>query len=93
MELNEEVCVIKTLFIPLITMLSSFQVEEASTPEKLKQLNVKNKRQLEVIEKDISKYFESGDIQNAKQQILKMKYYWSVASHINRLLRERGIAD
>lgn len=69
------------------------QVEEASTPEKLKQLNLKNKKQLEDIEKSISKYFESGDLQNAKQQILKMKYYWSVASHINRLLRDKGIVD
>lgn len=68
-------------------------MEGANTSEKLVQLNLKSKRKLESITKDISAAFKSGNTQKAKEHIIKLKYYWSVAAHINRLLRERGVTD
>lgn len=68
-------------------------MEGADTPEKLKQLDTKNKRQLSEIEQNITECFRNGNLKDAKIQIIKMKYYWSIAAHINRLLRERGIVD
>lgn len=69
------------------------EVEMADTDEKLVQLNEKNKRHLDGLIKEISDCFRKNDTKKAKEVIIKMKYYWSVSEHINRLLRERGITD
>lgn len=69
------------------------EVEEADTPEKLKQLDQKNKMLLESLTREISECFKNNDVKMAKEVIIKMKYYWSVGEHINRLLRDRGIVD
>lgn len=69
------------------------QVEEANTPDKLKQLYAKNKQELDGIAKEISECFRNNDLKRAKFNVIKMKYYWSISAHINRLLRERGIID
>lgn len=69
------------------------EVEEADTDEKLVQLNKKNKERLDGLIQEISDCFKRNDVKKAKAVIIKMKYYWSVGEHINRLLREKGITD
>lgn len=69
------------------------EVEEADTDEKLIELNRKNKKQVENLVKEISDCFKRDDVKKAKEIVIKMKYYWSVGEHINKLLRERGITD
>lgn len=69
------------------------EVEEADTDEKLVGLDKKNKKRLEGLVNEISDCFKTNDVKKAKEVVIKMKYYWSVGEHINRLLRERGITD
>lgn len=69
------------------------EVEQADTPEKLSKLNEKNRKQLEALTKEVGECFDGNETKRAKEVIIKMKYYWSVGEHINRLLRERGITD
>lgn len=69
------------------------EVEAANTDEELVELNKKNKAQLEGLVQEVSNCFKNNDVRRAKEVIIKMKYYWSVGEHINRLLRERGVTD
>lgn len=69
------------------------EIDEADTPEKLKALEQKNKQMLSKITQEISEYFSANDIIKAKESIIKMKYFSSINSRINNLLREQGIVD
>lgn len=69
------------------------EVEEADTDEKLVELNARNKKRLEGLVNEVSECFKRNDVETAKGVVIKMKYYWSVGEHINKLLRERGITD
>ncbi|KAL3271450.1 hypothetical protein HHI36_021936 [Cryptolaemus montrouzieri] len=69
------------------------EVENASTPEKLKILNVSNRETMRQIEQDISNFFKQNNLEKVKSSIIKLRYYTSVSQHINELLRERGIVD
>lgn len=61
--------------------------------EKLKQLNAKNKTELEKISKEIDECFKKNDIQAAKRNVIKLKYFSSLSSRINGILRELGETD
>lgn len=69
------------------------EIEDADTPDKLQELNAKNKRILDGIIKEISECFAGKNITGAKESVIRMKYYDSINSRINNLLRERGISD
>lgn len=61
--------------------------------ERLKQLNDKNKVKIEKISKEIDECFKRDNIQAAKQNIIKLKYFNSLSNRINGVLRELGETD
>lgn len=61
--------------------------------ERLKQLNDKNKVKIERISKEIDECFKRDNIQAAKQNIIKLKYFNSLSNRINGVLRELGETD
>lgn len=69
------------------------EVEDADTDEKLVELNKKSKQRLESLVKEISECFQKNDVKKAKEVVIKLRYYWTVGEHINKLLRERGIVE
>lgn len=69
------------------------ELESTSDPEKLKQLNIKNKNILEIIARNIDECFRRNDLKQAKYFVIKLKYYSSLGNRINAVLRESGIVD
>lgn len=69
------------------------ELENTTNVEKLKELNIKNRNQLEIITKNIDECFKKNDLNRAKHFVIKMKYYTSLGNRINAILRELGIVD
>lgn len=69
------------------------RVEQVSTPEELKNLNKENNLALKHLNDKLSENFKQNNLLEVKKLIIKMRYYDSVSSHINSILRERGIVD
>ncbi|GLV36783.1 Heat shock protein cognate 20 [Carabus blaptoides fortunei] len=69
------------------------EVEEANTPEELLNLNKKNRQVLVEITQELSKAFKTDNIFEAKKVLIRMKYYTSIATQINSILREKGIVE
>ncbi|XP_044260632.1 iron-sulfur cluster co-chaperone protein HscB [Tribolium madens] len=69
------------------------EVENADSDDKLKKLKLKNDSELAKIADEINKCFETNEINKAKENIIKMKYFNSVSLHINNLIREKGITE
>ncbi|XP_060533353.1 iron-sulfur cluster co-chaperone protein HscB [Cylas formicarius] len=69
------------------------EMENITDPKKLRELNLKNKNELEKIAKDIDQYFKENNLEKVKQCILKMKFYSSLGHRINSVMRELGIVD
>lgn len=69
------------------------ELETTTDIEKLKELNIKNKNQLEIIARSIDECFRKNDLKQAKFFVVKMKYYSSLGNRINSLLRELGVVD
>ncbi|XP_057668430.1 co-chaperone protein HscB homolog [Diorhabda carinulata] len=61
--------------------------------EKLRQLEQKNKTEIEVLTKEIDKHFQNRNIEGAKKSIIKLKYFSSISDRINSILREAGISE
>lgn len=69
------------------------EIDECKTNEQLILINKKNKETLHEISVELSKCLKSNDVHNAKQLVIKMKYYNSISLRINHLLREQGILE
>ncbi|XP_072395733.1 iron-sulfur cluster co-chaperone protein HscB [Diabrotica undecimpunctata] len=70
------------------------EIEEAEhNVDKLKQLDVQNKKQLDKLIKDIDEHFKNGNLEEAKKTIIKFKYFSSINSRINSIFREAGVVD
>lgn len=68
-------------------------MENASTAEKLRELELSNKNVIIKIEQEISKYFKEDNLEKVKLCIIKLRYYNTISVHINNLMREKGIVD
>ncbi|KAK4877873.1 hypothetical protein RN001_010379 [Aquatica leii] len=79
-------------FLTLIMELNE-EVEAAKTPEDLKNLDRKNKTEMEKINSTLSSCFKQQKLRQVKDEIIKMKYYNSIRMRINELLRDRGIVE
>ncbi|XP_030757562.1 iron-sulfur cluster co-chaperone protein HscB [Sitophilus oryzae] len=62
-------------------------------PEQLRQLNIKNKNELERLAQSIDECFKHQNLDEAKQFVIKMQYYTSLGNRINAKLRELGVVD
>ncbi|CAG9853550.1 unnamed protein product [Phyllotreta striolata] len=60
---------------------------------KLKELNEKNRNELNKLTKEIDQHFKNGDLKAAKASIIKLKYFTSISNRINSIFREAGVAD
>lgn len=69
------------------------QVEGADSLDKIHEVNEKNKKSLQECEKEILDNFTKCDVEEVKKAVIKMKYYDSLSSRINNLMRERGIVS
>ncbi|KAL1512826.1 hypothetical protein ABEB36_002348 [Hypothenemus hampei] len=69
------------------------EFDDTDDVNKLKDLDIKNKNQLENIVKQIDECFKEGNLTQAKFYVIKMKYYASLNNRINARLRELGIVD
>lgn len=69
------------------------ELENTNDVEKLRQLDSKNRSELEKIARSIDKCFKQNDLKQAKYFVVKMKYYSSLGNRINALLREMGVVD
>ncbi|KAJ8954163.1 hypothetical protein NQ318_005757 [Aromia moschata] len=80
--------------IEIMTLNEEASVEEVGKDVgKLKKLNKKNNEQLERVSREIDLCFKSNDIEKAKENIIKFKYYTSLSSRINGTLRDLGESD
>ncbi|XP_076255811.1 iron-sulfur cluster co-chaperone protein HscB-like protein, mitochondrial [Rhynchophorus ferrugineus] len=69
------------------------EAENTNDPEKLKGLNMKNKKEIDKLILSIEESFKQKDLEVVKQLIMKLQYYSSLGHRINRTLRELGIVD
>lgn len=69
------------------------ELENTKDVDKLRQLDSKNRSELENIAKSIDECFRQNDLKQAKYFVVKMKYYSSLGNRINALLREMGVVD
>lgn len=69
------------------------ELENTKDVDKLRQLDSKNRTELENIARSIDECFKQNDLKQAKYFVVKMKYYSSLGNRINALLREMGVVD
>ncbi|KAJ4433713.1 hypothetical protein ANN_16024 [Periplaneta americana] len=60
-------------------------------PDDVKKLERNNKEMLDKLTREAAVAFSTGDINTAKQVLVKMKYYSSFEARIKNLKRESGI--
>lgn len=69
------------------------EIDECNTDKELLKLNERNRETLDRLYKSVSKYLKDKDYTNAKLDVIKMKYYNSINTRINNLLRESGCIE
>lgn len=72
-------------------METNEELAEAQHPHDVRRLENANKSVMDKLTKDVAKAFRAGDIDAAKQVLLKMKYYSSIAARIKDLKQKAGI--
>lgn len=92
MELNEEVH--NRFYDSIMKMCNTyFQAENTNDPATLKDLNIKNKKEMDKLILSIEESFKQNDLDGVKQLIMKLQYYSSLGHRINKTLRELGVVD
>ncbi|XP_018565409.1 uncharacterized protein LOC108906586 [Anoplophora glabripennis] len=92
-QIGEEQAVDDPAFLMEIMELNEEMESAGNDKEKLKALNTKNKMELERISKEVDECFRRNDIRAAKKTVIKLKYFSSLGSRINGVLRELGETD
>ncbi|GBP42994.1 Iron-sulfur cluster co-chaperone protein HscB, mitochondrial [Eumeta japonica] len=67
------------------------EVENAETEEEIMILNQENKKIIKDLQQKLSKAFFNGDLESVIKLLSKMKYYTSIDSQIQAVIRNKGI--
>lgn len=69
------------------------EVDNANDEKSIRELDLKNRNEIDKLVKEIDTKFEKDDIENARVAIIKLKYYTSLSKRINTIMRDLGIVD
>ncbi|KAF5285770.1 hypothetical protein FQR65_LT13049 [Abscondita terminalis] len=89
---DEDQKIVDPEFLALIMELNE-EIDAATTPKQLRDLDDKNRKELETIRATLSSHFKQLKVKEAKDEVMKMKYYNSIRMRINELLRNKGIVE
>lgn len=67
------------------------EVENASTPEEILEIEKNNKGILAALQKELNESFKNEDLAAAKSILIKMKYYDSINNQIKSIIRRMNI--
>ncbi|KAK0660852.1 HSCB C-terminal oligomerization domain-containing protein [Cercophora samala] len=76
----------------LMTVLESREIiEEADTEQDLEELREENERRIEEAEKGLEEAFKGEDVERAKEEAVRLRYWMNIREGVNNWERGRGV--
>lgn len=72
-------------------METNEELAMAQNPDDVRRLENDNKSMMDKLTRDVATAFSAGNIDAAKQGLIKMKYYSSIGARIKELKQKTGI--